>query len=266
MPANTTTFPTLPLELREMIYRYAVLPEDPTTQSRHLSISFSSSDSTHGENPRYLHWLPNLCRVNEATRVDVSLFLLRITDFSIMYPAQIPSFIDFLNTFPHNEGFAAIRRLDFQLFARHRPAVGHGNVYFDFMKQCPNLAHVRIKFEAGYLTHNSCDWSKALVMPPETQWVFDQNRIREVDDVVAVYELAGLLELESLISLTVEVWPRVRITDRYGMENVLVDCMPLVERVVEWLRDGFRRGERGVEVRVVEASSPGLRWDNRGVV
>jgi hypothetical protein len=266
MPANTTPFFTLPLELREIIYRYATLPEDPTTYSRHLSISFSSADATHGSNPRYLHWLPNLCRVNEATRVEVSLFLLRITDFSIMYPDQVPSFISFLATFPNNSGFAAIRRLDFQLFGRHQPNLGHGNAYIDFMKQCPNLAHVRIKFEVGYLKHNSCDWTKALVMPPETLWVYDQNRIRECDDMVVVYRLAGLLDLESLISLTVEVWPRVRVTDRYGVENVLVDCLPLVERVAEWLRGAFRTRERDVEVRVVEAGSPGLRWDNRGLV
>ena len=84
--------------------------------------------------------------------------------------------------------------------------------------------------------------------------------------MVAAYRMAELLDLESLITLSIEAWPRVRVTDRHGVENVLVDCMPLVERVAEWLRSGFRSRRRAVEVRVVEAGSPGLRWDKRGVV
>jgi hypothetical protein len=262
----TVSFPTLPLELREIIYRYAILPEDPTTHSRHISISFSNADSAHGEDPWYLHWLPNLCRVNEATRIDVSLFLLRITEFSIMYPTQVSSFNRFLDTFPNNSGFAAIRRLDFQLFSRHQPATGAGNTYIDCMKCCPNLRQVRIKLEIGYLIRNFCDWSKALVMPPETLRVFHQERIQELDDVIAMYRIEGLLGLESLNRLGIEVWPKLRVTDRYGMDNVLVDCMPLMERLAQWLKDGFRARDREVEVTVVEASSPGLRWNARSVV
>jgi hypothetical protein len=261
----TIPFPTLPLEVREIIYRYAILPEDPTTQSRHISISFSNANSTHGEDPRYLHWLPNLCRVNEATRIDVSLFILRITEFSIMYPAQVPVFTQFLNTFPNNCGFSAVRKLDFQLFSRHQPVAGAGNTYIDFMKRCPNLRQIRIKLEIGYLIRNSCDWSKALVMPPETLWVSHQERIQELDDVIAMYRLEGLLELESLNRLGIEVWPKLRVTDRYGMDNVLVDCMPLMERLAQWLRDGFALRGRQVEVNLTQASSPGLRWDGRGV-
>jgi hypothetical protein len=262
----TIPFPTLPLELREEIYRYAILPEDPKTYSRHLSISFSAADSAHGEDKRYLHWLPNLCRVNEATRIEVSLFLLRITEFSIMYAAQVPSFVRFLDTFPHNSGFLAIRRLDFQLFSRHQPIDGEGNMYIDFMRRCPNLTQVRIKIEVGHLTRGSCDWSKALVMPPETLWVFHQDRIRELDDLVAMYRFEGLLELESLNRLGIEVWPRVRVTDCFGMENVLIDCMPLIERLAQWSREGYGVKDRKVEVKVVEASSPGLRWYARSVV
>ncbi|KAF1832443.1 hypothetical protein BDW02DRAFT_649108 [Decorospora gaudefroyi] len=262
LPTNTTDqptipFPTLPLELRELIYRYAILPGDPIARSQYLS--FSAVDTAYGDDPRYLPWLPSLCRVNEAARLDVSLFLLRIAEFSILYPAQIPPFILFLETFPEGIGFSAIRRLDFQLFGRHRPLFGSGNPYIDFMKRCPNLSQIRIKFDVDYLAQQSWDWRDGAFMPPMKLQSF-HRRVRELHDIIAVYSLKGILELDRLNKLTIEAWPRVRVGDQYGVENMLVDCAPMVRQLVQWLREGFRKKGREVEVLFVEASSPGLRW------
>ena len=44
------------------------------------------------------------------------------------------------------------------------------------------------------------------------------------------------------------------------MQDVLVDCTPLIESLVKWLREGFGARGRKVDVRYVEASSPGPSW------
>jgi hypothetical protein len=249
----TIPFPTLPLELREIIYRLAI----PPFPSHHLNIS--AADATYGISPRYPHWLPALCHANEATRIDVSLYLLRVTEFSLLYPAQVACFTHFLDTLPHKTGFSALRRLDFQLFSRHQTDVGQGNVYIDFMKLCPRLTQVCIKFEVGYLTRDDLARNSENELP-STFWAFSGTRILELEQLVDAYQLGGLLELESLIKITVEVWPRIRVGDRWGMEGVLMDCKPLIERLAEWLRSGFEQKGRNVDVYVVEADTPGLRW------
>ncbi|KAF1943896.1 hypothetical protein EJ02DRAFT_483956 [Clathrospora elynae] len=254
---RTTLFPTLPLELRELIYHYAILPDAYTPHSHH--IDFSAADTVHSHDPHYLHWLPPLCRVNEATRVDASLFLLRITDFTLLYPAHVPSFSRFLATIPYNQGFAALRQLDFQLFSRHQPLPGQSNTYIDFMKRCPGLTKICLKLEVGYLTKVSCT-EHSLVMAPTTLWVFGQTRILELEDLLAAYRLARLLELTSVNQVVIEVWPKIHVSSRFSVDSVLVDCAPLVQRVAEWLRDGFGERGRRVCVEVVEASSAGLRW------
>jgi hypothetical protein len=110
---------------------------------------------------------------------------------------------------------------------------------------------------------DSCHWTEDVAMLPTTLLTFDQTRVRELNDVIEIYRLEDLLEVESLRKLTIEVWPRIRVNDRHGMENVLVDCAPLIERLVQWLKEGFVARGRDVDVTYVEASSPGLRWSRR---
>jgi hypothetical protein len=255
-------FANLPLELREIIYRHAILPEDLTSESKPLN--FGPADARRGGDPFYLQWLERLCRVNEATRVDVTLYLLRTTEFCLIYPEQAGRFTMFLESLRGNEqGFAAIRKLDFQLFGRYQPSVGIKNTYIELMKRCSGLVKVELKFEVRYLIIDSCHWTENVVMLPTTLLTFDQTRVRELDGVIDLYRLADLLELESLRKLAIEAWPRIRVNDRYGMENVLVDCAPLIERLVQWLTEGFVARGRDVDVTYVEASSPGLRWSRR---
>ena len=251
-------FPNLPPELREMIYRYALLPENPTLRSQPLS--FTAVEVGHGGDPHYLNWLQELCRVNEATRVDVSLFLLRIVEFIILYPDQVTKFTTFLESLGGNQGFTAVRRLDFLLFGRHQPDVAKENAYVQFIRRCPELTEITIKFDVEYMTTNSSDWRDGLVMSPTALQTSDQTRVKTLDDVITAYCIADLLDLKALVKLTIEAWPRCRAGGRYGVEGVMIDCTPLMERLMQWLREGFRSRGSNVHVRFKEAFTPGLRW------
>lgn len=108
-----------------------------------------------------------------------------------------------------------------------------------------------------------CNWKEDSIMLPKSLRTFDSTRLRDLDEVISSYRMAGFFELQSLNKLIVEVWPRVRVSDRHCMQDVLVDCTPLMEKLVEWLQEGFRTRGKNVDVSLVEASSSGLRWTRR---
>ncbi|KAI4947310.1 hypothetical protein J4E91_006662 [Alternaria rosae] len=211
-------FPSLPLELCEIIYRHVILPEDLTSQSQ--PVNFGAIDTRRGGDPFYLQWLEQLCRVNQATRVDVSLYILRTTEFYLMYPEQAERFTMLLESLSENDqGFAAIRKLDFQLFGRYQSSAGTRNIFIELMKRCTWLTQVTLKFEAGYMTIDSCNWAEDVIIPPIMLWdfdlcTFDQTRIRELEDIIAIYRLDDLLDVESLQTLIIEAWPRIKWTVR----------------------------------------------------
>ena len=199
----------LPWELRKNIYYRAMRPEDLISQ----------------------------CHTDEATRIDVSSVLLQTTRLCLFSPVEVERFSLFLESFPKadNQGFAAVRDLNFQLFGCHRPSAGNDNVYIEFMKRCTELRQVQLKFEVEYMTIDSCTWAENLKQPPTTLWSFDQTRIRRLEDIISMYRLTEVLKLEKLNRLTVKAWPRIRVSDRQAMQDVLVDCTPLIESLVQWL-------------------------------
>lgn len=97
LPPQQALLPTLPLELREQIY-------DHVTSPRSNPIIISAADFIYGHDPCLPYFLPRLCHVNEATRVDVGLWYLRSTEFSLLYPQHIEYFANFLNTFEGESG------------------------------------------------------------------------------------------------------------------------------------------------------------------
>ena len=105
---------------------------------------------------------------------------------------------------------------------------------------------------------------EGLAMPRKTMWVSHRPRISELDDVIAMYRPKDLFELQSL-ELIVEAWSEVRVSERYCMQDVLVNCSPFMDRLAKWLRESFAmKGRRGVTIRYVEASTPDLRWAKQG--
>ncbi|KAL5118497.1 hypothetical protein ACEQ8H_003673 [Pleosporales sp. CAS-2024a] len=205
----------------------------------------------HGSDPRFPYFLPWACRVNEATRQDIGLWFVRNTSLSILYPQHIVYVGQFLATFAHNQGFAAVRRLDFPLFARHRPSPGRANAYVDFAKRCPWLTRLRIKFEMRYL----------LNLGPGRRCM--TTTTHRADDALLVdhhlptlFALDALFDLDKVVSLIIDVWPKALARTSRGIQFVGLDCCwPAMERLGDWIRHGFQARGRKVDVRLEASAS-----------
>ncbi|KAF1915874.1 hypothetical protein BDU57DRAFT_573259 [Ampelomyces quisqualis] len=252
---NHILFPTMPLELRELIYFYALADQ------HQRSITISAADAIHGSPLQCPYYLPKLCRVNEATRIDVGLWFIRTTEFGLLYPHHAIYFAQFLSTFPENTGFASIRRLDFQLFGRHVPQLADGvrdrNAYIDFMKRCTGLTQVRIKFEMWYLLRRRFTETNSPSYWAASPWTPEPL---SVEGIVELYRLDDLFQLTDLTELTIEVWPKAVTRTAKGVLHVTPNCWPVMEKLAVWIRNGFAERGRKVSIVLSESSNSGLRW------
>lgn len=250
----------LPLEIREIIYRYAVLPTSlPNSQTHH--IDYSAADIVYGSHPRLPSFLPALCRVNEATRTEVGLWFIRNTEFGILYPQHTIYFTNFLATFPDNTGFSAIRRLDFPLFGRLGQIrnIAPSSAFVALMKRCPNLTEIRLKFLVYHLLkHRMNHVTRTPLAPAELE---ARTQLIDLDALIRTYELAALRELPSLTKITIEIWPRIVAQTTRGLRSVVADWRPVMEQLVNWLRSGLAEQGLRVDVKIEESGTPGLRWE-----
>lgn len=245
--ARTHLFPRLPLELREQIYHFAILPL--CSRNNENQVTITAADAVHGSDARYPSFLPSVCRVNEAMRIDIGLWFIRQTEFSILYFQHLVHFSQFLSTFPHSQGFVAIRRLDFQLFGRHKPIPGKLNPSIEFMKKCPELTQVRMKFDVWQLLQHE-----------KEQWVHVDTELVMLEDIPAAFGLSALWDVEGLVTLTIELWPKALARTSMGIKVVVPDSWPGMENICEWLRKGFAEKGRKIDVRLVESCNAGIRW------
>lgn len=231
-------FPNLPLELRELIYRFALLPENHPPSAHRKD--FSAADSICDQNISLPSFLPTLCRVNEATRIQVGLWYIRCTEICILYPATTIHFARFLDTFPNNQGFEAVRRLDFPLFGRHCLGSDEVNPYIELMKRCSRLTEIRLKF--GFL-----DLVQKAIYPPAVDWDGGERAMPNLENIVDIYGLRDLFDLRSLTKITILLCPRLR----PGLRNKFL-CLSYTTRL-EGLRDWLKIGcwEHGNKVSVV---------------
>jgi hypothetical protein len=255
-PPSKTLFPALPLELREIIYHHAILPNTSPIHPHRVIVS--ACDAVYNTDPRYPVYLPPLCRVSSATRMEVGLWYIRNTEFGTLWPQYLVYLSQFLSMFPDNAGFAAVRRLKFEAFGRHVPLGIRGvrmNEYLEFMKKCSGLVDVRIKFEIWHLLKR---YPKvAAPMPADLRELY---KLPGVQDIIAKYGLQELFELQSLRTLHVEVWPKVSPPSIRGFFEYVPDCWAVMESLVEWLKQGFEDMGMKVDVRLVECANQGMRW------
>jgi hypothetical protein len=67
--------------------------------------------------------------------------------------------------------------------------------------------------------------------------------------------------LENLRTLCVEVWPKVCPPSIIGFVGYDVpDCWAVMENLVGWIREGFDKRGRKVDVRLVESANLGMKW------
>jgi hypothetical protein len=76
------------------------------------------------------------------------------------------------------------------------------------------------------------------------------------------------VEAKSLVTLTIEVWPKLTVQTRTGLYTPPPVCWSVMERLAQWFNEGFLKRGREVDVRLVASANEGLRWgrkERRGV-
>jgi hypothetical protein len=81
---NATPFSTLPSAIREQICTHVIVPLPSSFKPYRFTVS--AADAIHGSDLWYPYFLAALCRVSEATRIDVGLWFIRNTEFGLLYP------------------------------------------------------------------------------------------------------------------------------------------------------------------------------------
>lgn len=236
-------FQELPLELRELIYRYVVpLPSSDIFFMPRLCIS--AADVITGTDPNFPAWLPPIARVSSKTRVDVALYVLRQVEIYVPYPSTIRHLHRFLRTLPSALGQGAIRRLNFPSFGAVRFTKGCGTTYIDFSKSCTQLARLQIGINAPDLGR------------PCEPVLFAEESSGEVTkdaaSIIEAYRLKELIELKGLVSILFELCP---LLNGRPVSGVVAEM-----RSVALLLEGmFAAHDRRVEVLVIDFR--GKQWD-----
>lgn len=254
-PPSTILLPILPFELRAEIYYLATFLGDPVPHY----VTISATDTLRDTDPRFPPFLPRLARLNEGTRLDIGLWFISVTEFGVLYPQNVDFLSSFLETFPLEEGFAAVRRLDFLMFGRYHPAPGEKNTFVDLVLKCKGVSEVTLKFEVWNVLKRKSNHRR--IATDELRESGEQ--IPELEAIIETYGLEDILGSKSLVALTIEFWPKLTVHTRTGVYTEMPDCWPVMERLTEWLRQGFRTRGMEVDVRLVPSANEGLRWGRR---
>lgn len=136
---------------------------------------------------RFAPWLPNLAFANKQAYDDFAIYMLRTTgwfkfSYSELKPTKIlPWFINFLSTFPNNESFNTIKRIDFlREYAyngmRKGKTIDEHNPDIQLMLRCPKLEIMAMAFNKHTLT---------------TGW---HTKPRDLEDLLNHFHLRPMLE------------------------------------------------------------------------
>lgn len=252
---NNILFPTLPLELRELIYRFAVLPDLPEGSFNQISVQCPRCP--FNEDPHRPYFFPEFCYVNEATRNEVGLWFIRNAEFEIQDLQQLVSFRHVLQTFPHGQGFAAIRRLKFETFGHNGVAVTPGesgqSVFNNFMRCCPGVTEIRIKFGLFDVSKSRFRASVHGLLAMEE--LRSQTILIDLATTIRLYYLEGFLDLENLTKVVIEMWPKDDLYGSRSQSGMAPEYFELMRGLAGWIRMAFSEKSRKVIVELVESRS-----------
>ncbi|PSN72450.1 hypothetical protein BS50DRAFT_583985 [Corynespora cassiicola Philippines] len=259
-----TLFPALPLELREMIYEKVFYPlknNYPTWWH-----TCTHGYRVHVAEPSFV--VPSLLKVNQATWIDSGLYFVRNTEFQIMWQHSQRSLQRFLRAFPGNQGFESVRRLCYPLFYQQRRLeigpqtfLNTPNAFLSFTLECPGLSELCIKFTISSLIKTKGMMFK--MMQPhfvETTDGLESVHLFSLQDLIIMHDLEAIFDSKSLNKITIMVYPRIHLFALNSMASELVDCTSLMERLAQWLRDGFSERGRDVTIVIQEVNTQGLHW------
>ncbi|KAJ4985858.1 hypothetical protein SVAN01_08656 [Stagonosporopsis vannaccii] len=241
---RTTLFPHLPLELRELIYHYAVpLPSSDVHPPR---LCISAADVICGSNPHYPTWLPPIAHVSAETRIDVALYIIRRVEVYVPYHQTLRHLNRFLITLPSTQGQSAIRRLNFPSFGATRLVKGWETVFIDFAKSCPQLAMLQIGINApdmkklcGRLPQSSTSYGNTMLKAESIAEMYGLNELTGLNDLVRIsFELCPLFNGKPVEGCVAEVWKAAAlVAHMFADHEKTVDVLVVDFRGKQWSKD-----------------------------
>ncbi|KAF2492588.1 hypothetical protein BU16DRAFT_583740 [Lophium mytilinum] len=172
-------------------------------------------------------FIPPICRVNRQLKEEVLQALLTLSKFRVTSCGRIP-FMKWLATFPNNDGFAAVRHLDFSdVFS------GYWKSQLSLTLQCVGLRTVEMTFPL----------QRCVVPPGMATGRFPMQRPVEegVEEIVEERQLGELLRCEKLEWVVLEFCTSeflrlLTLDERERLDDNIT-------AVAEWLEEGFwKRG------------------------
>lgn len=245
-------FLQLPAELRINVYKHYIAADSALAKSTPNSFCCKwnwpqvlqlcdQSSRTPLATSRFAPWLPNLAFTNKQTYDELAINMLGATArFEFSYSELkatkiVPWFINFLSTFPNNEGFNAIKRIDFpREYAyngmRRGKIIDERNPDVQLMLRCPKLEIMAMAFNEHTLT---------------TGW---HTKPRDLVDLLNHFHLRPMLEHTHI--------KQVHLGGDYVREGGQGVTMQCLEQFAKWIIKGFREKQgREVEVYLYE------RWN-----
>jgi hypothetical protein len=229
-------FPQLPLELREFIYSYLLLPKN--YHMNHIEVECMLRRP--------------LFRINEHTRIDVGLYLIRthplyIDDVASRDNVMIP----FLESFPGEHGFECVRSLYFWRFSYQIPKPGSTvNENIRLMQRCTGLRNVDLRWESIHLQELPPPRFPELEVKVR-RMMHRRPAFPSVQDVVQRYHLEGLFALDSVqrITLWIVNTDIVYIGGGLGRDAILFVIAGLLGELCAWMEKRFLELGRTVVVK-----------------
>jgi hypothetical protein len=152
-------FMQLPIEIRQMIWRYAMLAQPYPTRFHHQPVYYLQFPlevrnyvrrDTIGADPRNPSFLPTVCRVSQATYRETIEVFLQGTTFRTNSIQQNHFMHAFLSHAPN--GFASVRTLAFAFFDCFPPGFDQ-NADLELAVRCTGLQEIRLSFHDNKLVH-----------------------------------------------------------------------------------------------------------------
>lgn len=234
-----TMFPSLPREIRFRIYFHILLEQGGECEIDHLKIQSLE------RLPRYKNFRL-LFSISQTTSIEAGLYFVSISTFYVYSLLSIEEFIRYLEKFPGEQGFQAVRRIHFTKFSEHVPQPGGavaGNV--DFITRCTGICHLQLCWDNKHLmrawdvrSRDEDNWDAI------AEYGYD---LLSMEEVVRRYCLEEIYVLRTLDIITL----RFSVKGIHVLRDTVIwvpSTVALFSELAKWLRDGFACRGRKMQI------------------